>query len=109
MKKFLHKIQSLFKKPFQKDRSRAGISYGMDWAVILTSFFILLAIVVALHIYMFVQISRDEFFRAGENTSASEVKLDMAGLERVVSEYGKKEEKFLELRGKKPSLVDPSM
>jgi len=106
---FLKKIRNSLKKTFQKDRSRIGISSSHDWAVMLVIFFILVIIIALIHTYMLTKINSDELFKSSGDTDGGKEHFDQAELERVILEYTGKEEKFLELHDKKPSLVDPSL
>lgn len=111
----IKKIKSLFKndenhKSIRFSKKKQSLTnIKRDWSVILLVFSLLVIISLVFSIYLFSQISKGEIFIVHlEKTDGIEA-IDKELLQKTLSFFEDKENRFNELRENKPIFVDPSL
>lgn len=91
-----------------RDTLKIEITPYRDWKIIVNAFFVAFMVLVALHMYVFVELSNDTLF-AQKDTTDTVIMFNKDRLLKVVDQYDAKAAKYNALLETKPAVVDPSV
>jgi hypothetical protein len=102
-------LTSLFKKKPHTIHAPSILRPTHMWHMILTLSFVLVLIAGALSWYLYIQIVRDEAFKASPKSPSNSALIKHSKLNEVLTEYKERETKFNELKEAAPVIQDPSL
>ena len=80
-----------------------------DWRVIFTVLSIFMVAVIAVGLYIFIEINRGELFSPKEDTAATPVKLNVSLLNKTISYYADRASTTENIKTSKEVVKDPSI
>ena len=104
-------MKALVEKFFAKqdrDKMKTEITPYRDWKILVNTFFVVLVMLVAVHVYVFVQLSNDTLF-AQKDTTDTVITFNKDKLLKTVDHYDAKAVKYDDLLQTKPAVVDPAV
>jgi len=105
---YIKKLSKKFTEIGDKDKTKIRILSHRDWGVVISLFFIIVVLVIAVHIYLFIQIG-EGIFSVKQQGEDSSKKLDIEKLERTTASFDEQEKEFNRILGEKPNISDPSI
>lgn len=95
------------KKFFKKNKLQKCFSSKRDWIIILLLFLILFAFSTVVHLQMIEKINSGKLIQGSTQVEKEITQINEKELRYLILKYAQKEERFLELKSKKPLLIDP--
>lgn len=100
-------VEKFFAKQ-DRDKLKIEITPYRDWKILVKVFFVVLVVLVATHVYVFVQLSNDTLF-AQKDVTDTVITFNKDRLLQTVDYYDAKEATYREILETKPSVVDPAV
>jgi hypothetical protein len=107
---FIKKLNTSKKQVhFSKDQDSIPWKSTHHWMVILPAFFVIVAGLLALNMYILYKISQEEIFTVQADQTLNVPKINQTKLESVLDYFDKRAEKTDNALKEKPAVLDPSV
>ena len=92
-----------------RDKSKIDFRIYRDWGIVLVIFFILLALIAVVNVYLFTLINNGEIFEKERPPEEDIEMLNTKMLKNTIDFFDTRAENFENILKQKPDIVDPSL
>src|SRR3989344_81445 len=96
------KIFSKLRRKKDKKKAQSDWNARRDWSIVISLFLLCIVFTTLAHIYLFMQINREEIFSVKIEDDSKPKEIDTVKLENVIASYKEKEKEFDRLLTTKP-------